>query len=521
MKLVTASEMKAIEKIAIDSYGIPGIVLMEHAGKSIARKCISLLNLKYHSKKILVFAGKGNNGGDGFVAARHLINEGIHVDTILLSNPQDLKGDARTNFEILQKMNARIIPITAEEDIDGINIFLKDSDIVIDAIYGTGFKGKAIGITGETIKMLSSFNGTIVSVDLPSGVEADTGKVNGSCVKADYTLTFGLPKIGLYIEPGNSLCGQIEVVNISLPRELIHSKDLQKNLINEIWCKNKLPQRKTTGHKGNYGHVFVVGGSIGMTGAVALSCEGALVTGAGLVTAGIPESLNSILEIKLTEAMTKPLPELDGGFISENAAKPILEFMKKSSVLAIGPGISTVSSVKKLLKEILPKINVPVVIDADGLNVLVEIIEEEKDFLSNVSTTVVLTPHPGEMARLTRLSTKEIQNDRLKYAAEYAALWGVIIVLKGAKTIVAGPNGIIHINTTGNPGMATGGTGDVLTGVISALIAQGIAPVDSAALGVYLHGRAGDIAAIKEGEYSLIAGDIVKCLPLALKELIQ
>ncbi|MEA3424593.1 MAG: NAD(P)H-hydrate dehydratase [Bacillota bacterium] len=521
MKLVTASEMKAIEKEAIENYGIPSIVLMEHAGKSLAEKCFKIFDENSHLKKAVVFSGKGNNGGDGFVCARHLTNKGIDVKVILLSDSQELKGDAKINFDILQKINSEISFVSSEDSIDVEKLHLTDADIIIDAIYGTGFKGKATGIVGKTIEMLSDCDGTIISVDLPSGIEADTGKINGPCVKADYTLTFGLPKIGLYLEPGFSHSGQIETVYISLPRELLDSENLKKKLITDIWCKDKLPQRKSTGHKGNYGHVFIVGGSIGLTGAVALSCEGALSTGAGLVTAGVPQSLNNIMEIKLTEIMTKPLPETVNESISHDAAESILNYSQKSSVLAIGPGISTASSIKKLLKRILPSIQIPVVIDADGLNVLAEIINEDKDFLRNISVPVVLTPHPGEMARLAKLSVDEVQNDRLKHAVEYATEWGVILVLKGAKTLVAGPDGKVYLNTTGNPGMATGGSGDVLTGVISSLIAQGMEPLDSAAVGVYLHGRAGDMAAVDKGMHGMTAKTIIEWLPETLIDMMN
>ena len=521
MKLLTASEMKAIEKEAIESYGIPSIVLMEHAGKSLAEKCFKILDENCRFKKVVVFSGKGNNGGDGFVCARHLINKGIEVKVILMSDSQELKGNAKINFDILQKMNVEIFSALSEDSLHMIKLHLTDADIIIDAIYGTGFKGKAAGIVGKTIEMLSDCDGRIISVDLPSGIEADTGRINGPCVKADYTLTFGLPKIGLYLEPGSSNSGQIEIVDISLPRELLDSENLKKNLITAIWCKNKLPQRKSIGHKGNYGHVFIVGGSTGMTGAVALSCEGALHTGAGLVTAGIPQSINNILEMKLTEAMTKPLPETINEVISQKAADSILKFTKNSSVLAFGPGISTASSVKELLKKILPSVETPVVIDADGLNVLAEIINEDKDFLKSISVPVVLTPHPGEMARLTKLSIEEIQNDRLKYAVKYAAEWGVILVLKGAKTLVANPDGKVYLNTTGNPGMATGGSGDVLTGVVSSLIAQGIEPLDSTALGVYLHGRAGDMAAVDKGMHGMTAKTIIEWLPETLIDLMM
>lgn len=525
MKLVTAAEMRNLDNTAINDYGIPGIVLMENAGKSVASKCLELLEKDYtHDgdltiKRVLIFAGKGNNGGDGFVVARHLLNKGLDVKVFLLCHPSELKGDAGTNFKILQKMNVKIFSVLEEKDLHRVDIALMYADLVVDAIYGTGFKGAATGIPGEILKMLARFKRTVISVDLPSGLEADTGKVNGPCAKANYTLTFGLPKIGLFLEPGANYCGNVENIDISIPKELLESPQIKKNLITSKWCSKILPRRKPTGHKGDYGRVLILGGSMGMTGAISLACQGALRAGAGLVTAGIPRSLNPILEQKLTEAMTYPLPETENATLGQEAVDPVLELAEKSTVVAIGPGMSTHPAGIHFLKKVLSAINVPVVLDADALNLLAKILQDDSNFLTKLKEPLVLTPHPGEMARLTGLRTAEIQEDRIGVALQNSSEWGVTVILKGARTVVACPDGSMYLNVTGNPGMATGGSGDVLTGIIAALIAQGIQEQLAAALGVYLHGVAGDIAAAEKGIYGMAAGDIVEYLPSAIQKI--
>lgn len=515
MKLVSAAEMRNIDNEAINNYRIPGVVLMENAGKSVALKCAEL-TADSKQKKIIIFAGRGNNGGDGFVAARHLLNKGFSVKVFLLGNPADLQGDTQVNYKILESMNCKVHAVFEQKDLKKVDISLMHASLIIDAIYGTGFKGSAANVPGEIIKMISKASCPTISIDLPSGLDADTGKVDGPCVKADYTLTFGLPKMGLFLDPGAEYCGQVEVVDISLPKKLLTSNVLKNNLITENWCLEALPKRKTEGHKGDYGSVYIVGGSIGMTGAVVLACQGALKTGAGLVTAGVPKSLNFIFEYKLTEAMTVPLPESEKTTLGQEAAEAILEFVEKASVLAIGPGMSDYHSGIHFLKTLLPHVEVPLVIDADGLNLLSEILKEDEYFLFKLKAPVILTPHPGEMARLIQQPTRYIQENRIEVASKYAINWNAVVVLKGAKTIAACPDGSIYVNTTGNPGMATGGSGDVLTGMISALAAQGMTEEFAAATGVYLHGLAGDMAANCRGEYGMTAEDIVKYLPDAV-----
>jgi len=519
LKLVTSNEMMNLDNIAINKYSIPGIVLMENAGLQVVHKIKQLFNYFLENKRIMIFCGKGNNGGDGMVIARHLINKGADVKVFLLSSPSEIKGDAATNLKILQSMGVRIYPIINEKDLHRVNIAMIYSDLIVDAIYGTGFKGEAKGISTSLIKLINESKKIVLSVDLPSGLEADTGEVCGECIKATHTITFGLPKIGLYLEPGCRFSGQIEVVDISLPQKLFNQNSLNRELITLDWVKSKLTKRESNTHKGNYGHVLVVGGSPGMTGAVYLAATGALKAGAGLVTAAIPRSLNSILEQKLTEVMTKPLPENDKGFLGRDSLEPILEMIKSVDTIVIGPGMSVSIEGETLLKELMPQIKIPIVLDADGLNLLSRIVASDKEFLKKIQAEIIFTPHPGEMARLCQINIQEIQKDRLTIGEKFAKEWGVILVLKGSKTLIASPKGKTFLNITGNPGMSTGGTGDVLAGIIGALLGQGFNMDTAAAMGVFLHGYAADKAVKQTGEYSLTAMDIIDYLPIVLMEI--
>ena len=521
MKLVTSSEMMNLDNVAINKYSIPGIVLMENAGLQVVHKINRLFNSCLENKRIMIFCGKGNNGGDGIVIARHLINKGADVKTFLLCSPSEIKGDSATNLKILQSMGARIYPIINDKDLHRVDISMIYSDLIVDAIFGTGFKGEASGISASLIKLINQSKRQILSVDIPSGLEADTGKIYGECIKAAYTITFGLPKIGLYIEPGCRFSGEIEVVDISFPQKLLNHSSLNRELITLDWVKHRLMKRDFNTHKGTYGHVLVLGGSPGMTGAVYLAATGALKAGAGLVTAAVPRSLNPILEQKLTEVMTKPLPENDKGFLGRDSLEPILEIIKSIDSIIIGPGMGVSIEGETLLKELLPQIKIPILLDADGLNLLSRIVASDEAFLKKIQAQIIITPHPGEMARLCKMNIQDVQNDRLTSSEKFAKQWNVILVLKGSKTLISTPNGKTFLNITGNPGMATGGTGDVLAGIIGALLGQGFDTETSAAMGVFLHGYAADKAVKHIGEYSLTATDVIDYLSGVLMEIIE
>ncbi len=513
VKVVKADEMREIDRRAIEEFGIAGIVLMENAGIRTVEVIEEILD-GVEGKTIVVVAGKGNNGGDGLVIARHLINGGAQVYTFVMGPKEDLTPDSLTNYQILSKMTTNISSLYLDEDLDKLMLALLSADIVVDSIYGIGFKGKLGDFESKVITMINWAKAPVVAVDIPSGVEADTGKVHGLAVKSLYTVTFGLPKIGLLIEPGRNYVGTLSVADISIPKHLLIDNKLKLNIITSNMITPWLKPRTAESHKGTYGHVLVVGGSIGMTGAVVMSANAALRTGAGLVTAAIPESLLPVVQTNLIEVMTSPLAETGQATIALEA-KPALEnLLGIVSVCAVGPGMARYPEALALVDYIIECSGVPIVIDADGLNAL----EKNISILENRQVPIVLTPHPGEMAKLTGKTIEQVQADRLNIALEFAQKWGVTVVLKGNNTVIASAAGEAFININGNPGMATAGSGDVLCGIIAALIAQGLNPVEAAVAGVYIHGAAGDKVAAIKGEHGMIAGDLISLLPDILQE---
>ena len=513
MKLLKADEMKAIDRRASSEFGIPSIILMENAGLRTLEVIEEILG-ETKNRMIVILAGKGNNGGDGLVIARHLINSGAVVETYLTGEVEELTQDSRINYEILLKMGARIFPLSSEKDLDLLMLSLMNADLIVDALYGIGFKGSLNQFDSRLVKMVNWCRAPVVAVDIPSGVEADTGRVNGEAIKASHTVTFALPKIGLVLEPGKEYVGTLSVADISIPAVLLEDKTIKTNLISEAMLGALIKPRSANSHKGTYGHALLVGGSPGMVGAVMMSSQAALRTGAGLVTAAVPESLTAVVDSSLMEVMTAPLGQTGQSAIALEALPAIENLLGTVSVCAVGPGMSRYPEAGAIVRHILERSGVPLVIDADGLNAL----ENDVTVLKDRQVPIVLTPHPGEMARLTGKTIEEIQSHRLEIAQTFAEEWGVTLVLKGNKTIIANPSGEVYINISGNPGMATAGSGDVLTGIITGLIAQGLKPQDAAFAGVYLHGLAGDLAAQIKGEPGLIAGDLISCIPEVLKK---
>ena len=523
MKVVTAAEMRQIDQDTIEGIGIPGIVLMETAGSTIVRAIEKHYST---SKRIGILAGKGNNGGDGLVIARQLAHTGHDVHIFLLSPPDSFTGEAGINLQISKNLGLRIEEILtdtahkseASSDQSTSLSHIASRDLLVDAIFGTGLRGTVRDPIITVINTINNLPAPILSVDLPSGLDADTGNPLGTCVRADRTVTIGLPKRGVLVHPGAELTGKLEVVDIGFPEQVVNAQDIKVNWTTAAQASQWMPQRPTACHKGTYGRVLVIAGSTGMTGAAALASEAALRTGAGLVTLAIPKHLNPILEGLLPEVMTLPLPETEAGSLSVSATLAILKFAEKTkSVLAIGPGLSqhseTVSLVHQLVRENQEQgLNLRMVIDADGLNALAQ----SPEIISLLDRGAVLTPHPGEMARLTNTTVATLEKDRISTAQQFASEHGLTLVFKGAPTVSADANGDVWINSTGNPGMATGGMGDVLTGVIAGLMAQGISNETAAALGVYLHGLAGDIAAEALGMPGLIASDVLKAVPQAI-----
>ncbi|MCH8311847.1 MAG: NAD(P)H-hydrate dehydratase [Nitrospinae bacterium] len=514
-KVLTAAEMQAIDRHAIEECGIPGMILMENAG----RESVETLKRKFPdlaSKKIVVFAGKGNNGGDGFVMARHLLNMGTDVWVLLLGKTGELKADAKINAEIAQKIGVKINEVDAG-NFKSFDHRLRHCDLVIDAIFGTGLSKPATGFYAEVFEKINHLQKFVVSVDIPSGVDSDSGCLIGPHVQADLTLALAMLKRSHATFPSAGVMGDIEVIDISIPQKAIASQSITVEMVEPEDIVSWFSKRPSHSHKGDFGHVLVIAGSLGKGGAAGLTALGALRAGCGLVTLAIPESCQKALEFHPLEVMTVPLPETTNGTLSLRAKDPLLKILQGKSAVAVGPGISTDPETVHLLREFLPTVEVPLVIDADAVNCLAK----SGDLKILNFSDAILTPHPKEMSRISGWSTEEIQANRIESASRFAGENGLTLVLKGARTIIAFPDGSVVINSTGNPGMATAGSGDVLTGVIAGLIGQGLKTRSAVIAGVYLHGLAGDIYAKEKGsETSLTAGDLLDNFPESLKRVL-
>lgn len=514
MKVVTAEEMRQIDRKTIE-LGIPGHVLMERAGCAVARKIREI----FEKKKTVIIAGGGNNGGDGIVVGRELFNAGWNVKVFLLIREDKLSPDCRNQLRIVRKVGVPVeFRLVSEADLHGA--------IVVDALLGTGLNKSVEGQMAEVIGFLNRSGVPVVSVDIPSGISSDNGQVMGVAVRADYTVTFGLPKRGHLLYPGAEYTGELIVENIGFPEEFLTSDEIKVEIPDAEWLRSLLPRRPRYSHKGDYGHVLIVAGSRGKTGAALMAAKACMRSGAGLVTIGVPESLMELFQMRVTEEMTLPLPDRGDGTLSSKAWKEILDFLsKKADVLCLGPGIGVSGDTERLIMDILGSLNSPAVIDADAINSIPDL-----RLLKECKAPLILTPHPGEMLRLinkrgllslgsTVALLSDIEKDRIEVARSFSEETGVFLVLKGVPTVTAAPDGRAYINPTGNPGMSSAGAGDVLTGMIGALLGQGLEPLKSATLGVYLHGLSGDIAAGSKGEPSLIASDIIEAIPEAFKRL--
>ena len=510
MKVARAKEMREIDRSAIQDYGIPGTVLMENAGVAVVRQLEQIMEV-VADKKFCIFAGKGNNGGDGYVIARHLANQGAKVKVFLLGERSEVSGDAKINLDILDKMQLDVLEITSERDWDKIRVAATFADCLIDALLGTGFRGETSGDMARMIDSMNAAGKLVVAVDIPSGVEADTGRVCGKAVRAAVTVTFGLPKPGLFLYPGAEYAGELIVADIGIPTAIVEEQQIKQNVLLTGAVREILPQRRPDSHKGMNGRLAVVAGSRGLSGAAVMAAEAALRTGAGLITLAVPASSQMVAAVKLTEVMTKALAETATGSISGEAVSAIAELAANSDVLAIGPGLGRHEATAAAVRSVIATVECPLVIDADALYALVG----HTGVLADCAALPVVTPHPGEMGLLLGLPAEEVNADRITIARQAAGEWGSIVVLKGAHTIVAFPDGEVYINTTGNAGMATGGTGDVLTGIIAGLIAQGMSSHDAAVAGVHIHGLAGDIAA-QAGMVGMAATDLITAVPAAL-----
>ncbi|MFH1073648.1 MAG: NAD(P)H-hydrate dehydratase [Candidatus Firestonebacteria bacterium] len=512
MKIVSGRLMRKIDKTAVLQYKIPSLELMENAGREV----VSFLSEKFPllpNLKVLVLCGKGNNGGDGFVISRLLLKKGINVSVFLLTLKSFCEGEVKTNLKKLLKAGCKITEVADLAAVDRFKEEVKSADLIVDAILGTGFEGRVSLIYGKVIEIINSLEKKIiVSVDVPSGLNSDNGQVSGPCIVADYTVALGLVKLGLVVSPGINFTGELIVKDIGIPSEAVQAENINLNYVTQKDAGAFCPKRVLDLNKGRAGKILVVGGSAGLTGAPCLTAQSALRTGSGIVTVACAKGLNGIFEIKLTEVMTRPLPQNIDGSLSSKAAVLLLEMMGHYDVLALGPGLGKNKDTGKLVHNLIRKVKNPVVLDADGLN----FISKDPEVLKEKKGVLVVTPHPGEMSRLMGCSVDMIQKYRVEASLKFAKKYNVITLLKGARTVIALPSGEVYINSTGNPGMATAGAGDVLTGVIASIIGQGMEPGKAAIFGAFIHGLAGDFAREDKGECGLIASDIISNIPKAI-----
>jgi len=507
LPVVSAGEMQEFDRMTIGETGIAGAVLMENAGS----KTVLAMDECYRpltDKTVTIISGKGNNGGDGFVIARHLINMGVRVNTFMLGMPEKVVGDAKTNLDIL-KRNHDVSFITEIEEVENIERVIAKSDIIVDAMLGTGLKSEPAGVFRETILAINQSEKIVVSVDIPSGFSSDMGVVLGIAVKADLTVTFGFPKKGFFSSSALDFTGRIKVVDISIDRSLVEKLGHKEYMITPESIAPILKNRKRDSHKGSFGHVLVVAGAKGKTGAAYMTAVSAARAGAGLVTLVVPEGLEPLMEVKTTEVMTYGLP--DEYFLSNKGLEDILNLAEGKSAVVLGPGISTSPETKKLVINLVKEIKSFLIIDADGINIL----GSSQDILRNGN--IVITPHPGEMGRFMCKSSKEVQEDRFEAVRKVVSDLNINVILKGSNTLVGEKGGKVYINPTGNPGMASGGSGDVLAGILAGFISQTQSNTLALCAAVYIHGLAGDLAKEKIGEISMLATDIIEFLPKAIE----
>jgi NAD(P)H-hydrate epimerase len=511
LRVATAQEMRELDRRATADYGIPSLLLMEAAGAETVRELLEAFP-DAGSGRVVVVAGRGNNGGDGFVVARRLLARGAAVRTFLLAGADAVQGDAAVNLDILRRLGAAPEEVRGASGLPAVREALAGADVVVDALLGTGARGAAAGAVAECIAAVNAARRPVVAVDVPSGLGADRLVPEGPVVQADLTVTFALPKPSLLLYPAARFAGRLRVVDIGIPPALV-GEACGLALLEPRDVAPAFPARDPAGHKGTYGHVLVVAGSAGKTGAAAMTAEAALRSGAGLVTLAVPESLQDVLATKLTEVMTEGLPETEGRTLAWEAVHRLRELAVGRSAVALGPGLGTHPATAKLIRELLASLALPVVVDADALNVLAG----QAGVLRGAPAARILTPHPGEMARLLGRDRDTVLADRLDVVPRTARELGVTLVLKTARTLIAGPTGPAWVVPTGNPGMATAGSGDVLTGVVAGLLAQGAAPGRAACAGAYLHGLAGDLAAGRLGQEAMLAGDLLRHLPEAIR----
>lgn len=514
MRILTAAQMREADRFTIEEIGLPSLVLMENAGRQVVA-AIEAAFPELGELRVAVLAGRGNNGGDGFVVARALRQRGVDVSVFVVGEVADIRGDARVNLEILGRLGLPVVEVSGEQQWELHSSEIRGCDVIVDALFGTGLKAPLAGLLETIVEDVNGMGVPLVAIDLPSGMSADTHEVVGPCFEAALTVTLGAPKLPLVLPPARLLAGDLVVADIGIPSDVIEAVEGPRvELLTRESVRALLPERRADAHKGDFGHVLVIAGSRGKTGAAHLAAVGALRSGAGLVTVATPACCQDTVAALGAEYMTEALPDAPWGTVGQDAVKTAIRL--PGTVYAVGPGLGTGDFVRDFVRALLEHATVPIVLDADAINAFAG---EPGLLTAREGQQLVITPHPGEMARLLGISTAEVQSHRVESARNLAATHGLFVVLKGHRTIIATPEGKVFINPTGNPGMATGGTGDVLTGMIAAWLAQVKDPEAACLIAVYLHGAAGDLAADDEGQASMTAGDVAVHIGDAVMEL--
>ena len=501
MKVLTPERMAKYDEYAIKTWGIPSAVLMENAGRSLYR----IMKERYLEgrSRIVIFCGKGNNGGDGFVVGRYALENGYRIKVYLLCRKQDLKGDAALNMGLYTSMGGDINEV--DDNFDMIARSIQHADIIVDAIFGTGLSKTVAGREKLVIEEINRSHKTVIAVDMPSGVDGKKGVPLGCAIDATHTFTFAYPKLGQILYPGAYHTGKLTVIDISIPFFVEQKLGFDGHVVDGGMLRGLLKERTPWSHKGTYGHAAVIAGSTGKTGAAHMTSLAALKVGAGLVSLVIPESLNNIMEAKLTEVMTYPVADKGTGYFTLSSYDKVREFVMDKDVVVIGPGLSQNPDTTAFVRKLYTDTDKPFVIDADGINAF----KGHMDIIKKAKRRAVFTPHPGELARLTGLSPQEINGDRIGVGKIFVKETGVNLVLKGARTVIFTPNGDVFINPTGNPALAKGGSGDILTGFIGGYAAQGHTLLEAALTGVYLHGYLADTWVEHNTDMDLLAGDLL------------
>ncbi len=514
MKIATPEQMNAIDGCSINGYGIPGILLMENAASAVVSEAVSMMG-GCRGRMVTAVAGRGNNGGDAFAAARLLYSRGAAVKVYLVGQKAGISGDALFNMTLLEKTGSAVIELMEDRDLEMLTADMNRSQLVLDGIFGTGLGREVSGLTALVIERMNASGKAILAIDIPSGIDGADGTVRGICIKADATVTFCMPKIGLVVNPGCEYAGKLVVAEIGTLPGAIDKQNIHTELTDREQVSGLITIRRSDSNKGDYGRVMILTGSTGMTGCGCLSSMAALRCGAGLVYTAVPGSLAAIYGAAAVEPVVLPLEDDGRGCLSVKSVGQILKHLERMDAAAIGPGLTASDDIRLIVEQIIENSTIPLVLDADALNS----ISGNPAILKKLKAAAVITPHPGEMARLTGLGIADVQRDRIGTASRFAAEYGVTVALKGSRTVIAIPDGRIFINPTGNAGMATAGAGDVLTGIIAGLAAQGVCVCDAAVAGVFLHGLAGDNAADSLGMHGMVAGDILIRMPQVIKEL--